>query len=184
MEQAGKYDIIHLAMHTVLNSRNPASSGMIFYGKDNDPSRYLQPYEIESSILNARMVVLSSCYTGAGTFYAGEGVLSLARRFIFAGSHSVVMSLWEVNDRSGTAIMKEFYKRIKSGHKKSDALREARISYLANADMLRSHPYFWSTLVIYGDDSPLYLSSYLRLILLFVPAALLGFIYLYFRKRR
>jgi CHAT domain-containing protein len=182
LTEAGKYDIIHLAMHTVLNSRNPVSSGMIFSSNDSS-GQYLQPYEIYSVIIKAKMVVLSSCYTGAGTLYAGEGVLSLARGFISSGSQSVVMSLWEINDRSGTEIMKEFYKRIKSGKSKSYALREARISYLKSADMLRAHPYFWSTLVIYGDDSAIYRPF--NLITAIAAGALILLIagFVYFRKR-
>ena len=178
--EAGKYDIIHLAMHTVLNSKDPLNSGMIFYGNTD---QYLQPYEIYSVMLKAKMVVLSSCYTGAGTLYTGEGVLSLARGFTFSGSQSVVMSLWEVNDKSGTEIVSDFYTRLKAGNSKSEALRRARINYLKGSDMQRSHPYFWSTLVVYGDDSPLYINNYIWLVVLFLPAALAGFILLYFRKR-
>jgi hypothetical protein len=93
------------------------------------------------------------------------------------------MSLWEINDRSGTDIIKEFYRYLKSGKSKSEALREARISYLKRADMLRAHPYFWSTLVIYGDDSPIYrpltykLTFAALLLVLVIPAII------YFRKR-
>ena len=99
------------------------------------------------------------------------------------------MSLWEINDRSGTDIMKNFYSNLKLGKSKSEALREARIRYLKGADMLRAHPYFWSTLVIYGDDSPIYKPLSLKLehgalIMVLVLALILlvaGLIY--FRKR-
>lgn len=181
---AGKYDIIHLAMHTVLNGKSPASTGMIFYSKSDPATSFLQPYEIYNNTLNAKMVVLSSCFTGVGTLYAGEGVLSIARGFIFSGSRSVVMSLWEVNDRSGTSIMKEFYSKLKAGKSKSEALREARLRYLETANMKQAHPYFWSTLVIYGDNSPLYFPSYLRLLIIFFPIGIAGFVLLYFWKRR
>jgi CHAT domain-containing protein len=183
LAEAGKFDIIHLAMHTVLNSRNPVNSGMIFYDSNTGDGKFLQPYEVYSVILKAKMVVLSSCYTGAGTLYAGEGVLSLARGFIFSGSHSVVMSLWEINDRSGTEIMKDFYRRIKSGKSKSEALREARINYLKGADMLRAHPYFWATLVVYGDDSAIYIPSYLWIAVLSVVLLIVSAVLFYFRKR-
>ena len=51
------------------------------------------------------MVVLSSCNTGTGFLYSGEGILSLARGFIYSGSQSVVMSMWEIEDKSGTEIV-------------------------------------------------------------------------------
>jgi CHAT domain-containing protein len=183
LAQAGKYDIIHLAMHTVINGKNPVNSGMIFSSADSANGIYLQPYEVYSVELHSKMVVLSSCFTGMGTLYAGEGVLSIARGFIFSGSHSVVMSLWEINDHSGTDIMKEFYRNLKSGKSKSEALREARISYLKKADMLRAHPYFWSTLVIYGDDSPIYRPLWLRLAVVAVLPVLMILAFIYFRKR-
>ncbi|MFN8239484.1 MAG: CHAT domain-containing protein [Bacteroidales bacterium] len=150
-------DIIHLAMHTILDASDPKGSMMMF-AKDTAglSDGRLYPFEINSLILKAKMVVLSSCYTGSGMLFSGEGVLSLARGFISAGSNSVVMALWEVNDRSGTDIVKSFYSYLGKGQTKSKALRKARLDYLENSEQLQSHPYFWATLVVYGDDAPLY----------------------------
>ncbi|HKK42385.1 MAG TPA: CHAT domain-containing tetratricopeptide repeat protein, partial [Bacteroidales bacterium] len=92
-EQAGKFDIIHLAMHTLINDRDPMNSKLIFsLGKDTLDDDYLNTYEVYSIPLKAKMVVLSSCNTGNGKLYTGEGILSLARGFIYSGSKSVVMS--------------------------------------------------------------------------------------------
>jgi CHAT domain-containing protein len=155
--EAGKYDIIHLAMHTVLNDQWPMYSKMLFYQqKDSVDDGNLNTFEIYGIPLRAKMVILSSCNTGSGQLHSGEGILSLARGFIYSGSQSVVMSMWEIDDRSGTEIVKGFYRNLKRGETKSNALRKARISYLRDADMLRSHPYFWSSLVIYGNNSKLY----------------------------
>jgi len=129
------------------------------------------------------MVVLRACNTGVGLSYSGEGILSLARGFIYSGSQSVIMSLWEIEDRSGTEIVKEFYRNLKNGDSKSNALTRARVRYMKNADQLRSHPYFWSSLVIYGNNSPVFLSR--RLILIFASvtlSAILAFI-VYRRSR-
>jgi len=156
---------------------------MIFAESDTvSASRYLRPYEIYSVQLKAKMVVLSSCYTGTGKLYAGEGVLSLARGFIFSGSRSVVMSLWEVDDKEGTEIIKLFYKYLKSGNNKSEALRKARLNYLGGADMLRAHPYYWSTLVNYGDDSPLYIGNFTKGILSLLVILMVVYVASYFKK--
>ena len=130
------------------------------------------------------MVVLSSCNTGTGLLFSGEGILSLARGFIFSGSQSVVMSMWEIEDKSGTEIVKMFYKNLKEGYSKSLALKKARIEFLKNADLLRSHPYFWSTLVIYGNNSPLYHSKKLIITLIAVFVILILFLGFYVRNRR
>jgi len=184
--EAGKFDIVHLSMHTIVDGASPANSGMIFYhaSLDSADDIYLKLYEVYGIPLKAKMVVLSSCFTGTGTFYAGEGVLSLARGFMVSGSESVVMSLWEVDDMAGAEIIKAYYKNLKSGLRKSRALKKARIDYLNKSDMRLSHPYYWSTLVIYGDDSPLYVSRYIKIAIILVFLSLvLAMIYRYFKKR-
>jgi len=95
--------------------------------------------------------------------YSGEGVLSLARGFIMSGSKSVIMSLWEVDDMSGTDIVRMFYKNLKSGLSKSHALKKAREAYLKKSDMRLSHPFYWAPLVIYGDNNPLYFNKFVAL---------------------
>ena len=159
-KESGEFDIIHLAMHTLLNEKDPMHSTLIFsHQNDSTEDGYLKTYEIYGIPLKAKMVVLSSCNTGTGLLYSGEGILSLARGFAYSGSQSVVMSMWEIEDKSGTDIVEMFYENLKDGYSKSSALKKARVDFLKNADQLRSHPYFWSTLVIYGDNAPLYYSA-------------------------
>lgn len=150
--------IIHLAMHTLINDKEPMLSKMVFtQNSDTIENGLLNTYEIYNLDLDdAKMLVLSSCNTGAGYLQSGEGVISLARGFMYAGSPSVVMSLWEVDDYSGSEIIKDFYSNLKKGYSKSEALKRARSGYLKSADQLRSHPYFWCSLVILGEDEPLY----------------------------
>ena len=184
--EAGNYDIIHLAMHTVLDDNDPMYSTLIFSPENSgDEDRFLRTFEIYGVPLKARMVVLSSCNTGTGRLYSGEGILSLARGFIYSGSESVVMSMWEIDDRTGTEIVKLYYDNLKKGYSKSVSLRKARIEFLKTADQLRAHPYFWSTLVIYGDNSPLFRKRWIipyviiSIVLIFSLLA-----YYYLRKRR
>ncbi|MGB8357164.1 MAG: CHAT domain-containing tetratricopeptide repeat protein [Bacteroidales bacterium] len=176
--QARNYKIIHLAMHTLVNDSHPAFSKMIFSrpsgggGEDG----MLNTYEVYNVPINAMMVVLSSCNTGTGMLATGEGILSLARGFLFAGSRSVVMSMWAVEDYSASEVIKSFYKNMRSGETKSSALRSARLKFLRSADQTRSHPYYWATLVIYGDDTPLWFNRvklYTALLLLLMVSAVL-----------
>ena len=184
-KESGKYDIIHLAMHTLLNDKNPMNSTLIFsQGKDSIEDNYLKTYEIYGIPLKAKMVVLSSCNTGTGLLYSGEGILSLARGFIYSGSQSVVMSMWEIEDKSGTDIVELFYKNLKKGYPKSVALKNARTEFLENADQLRSHPYFWATLVVYGNNAPLYHPYRIRIIVVSLIIVLLLLPGFYFWKRK
>ena len=181
-KEAHFYKIIHLAMHTLVNDENPAYSKMIFSAASggNDDG-LLNTYEVYSVPVNAMMVVLSSCNTGVGKLVSGEGILSLARGFLYAGSRSVVMSMWSVEDRSASEVIRSFYKNMRSGQNKSSALRNARLKFLRSADQGRSHPYYWSALVIYGDDTPLWFNRFKLytslLLFLAAVAALVAIVY-------
>ena len=182
--ESGKYDIIHLAMHTLLNDKDPMLSTLIFSKlMDSSQDGYLKMYEIYGIPLKAKMVVLSSCNTGTGLLFSGEGILSLARGFIFSGSQSVVMSMWEIEDKSGTEIVELFYKNLLKGYTKSVALKKARTAFLEKADKLRSHPYFWSAMVVYGNNTSIY-QSYKLKIAIGIAVVLLLSLGFYFWWRR
>jgi CHAT domain-containing protein len=156
---AGEYDILHLAMHTLINDSVPLYSRLAFFPGDDDDLHddgWLNTSDIYNLNLKARMAVLSACNTGSGILRRGEGVMSLARGFFYAGCPSVVMTLWEVEDRSGTAIMKEFYRNLKSGKSKDIALRNAKLKHIQNADPLMSHPHFWLGYITIGQTEPLF----------------------------
>jgi hypothetical protein len=70
------------------------------------------------------------------------------------------------------------------GYTKSVALKKARISFLKNADNLRSHPYFWSSLVVYGNNSPLYRRSILKIPVISIFLVLILSAGYYFWKRK
>ena len=126
--EQGKTNIIHLAMHTALNDKIPMHSKMIFYpDKDSIEDGYLNTYEVYGIPLKAKMVVLSSCNTGLGELHSGEGILSLARGFIYSGSQSVLLSLWEVEDRSGAEIVRNFYRELKKGETKSECPQKSEV---------------------------------------------------------
>jgi CHAT domain-containing protein/tetratricopeptide (TPR) repeat protein len=183
--EAGNYDIIHLAMHTVLDDNNPMYSTLIFSPDTSGAEdRFLRTYEIYGIPLKAKMVVLSSCNTGSGKLYSGEGILSLARGFIYSGSESVVMSMWEIEDRAGTEIVKLYYNYLRKGYSKSKSLKKARFEFLKSADQLRAHPYFWSALVVYGDNSALFKSRWIKVTIVLIILIIAAIFYYHLRKRR
>jgi hypothetical protein len=89
----------------------------------------------------------------------GEGVISIARGFFYAGCPSVVMTLWEVEDRSGAEIMSEFYRLLNAGKKKPEALRLAKLKHIKDSDPVTAHPHVWLGYVSIGDAEPLYTSN-------------------------
>ena len=82
--------------------------------------------------------------------------MSLARAFMYAGSKSLIMSLWPTSDQASQRIMKFFYEELASGKSKEDALRQAKIRYLNQADELSADPFLWSSFVLVGDERPLH----------------------------
>ncbi len=97
------------------------------------------------------MVVLSACETGIGEYQRGEGILSLARGFLFAGAGSIVTTLWSIDDRASSQIVEAFYTNLKAGQKKDEALRNAKLAYLAKyRGSNRAHPLFWAAFVPVG----------------------------------
>lgn len=112
--------------------------------------------------------------------------MSLARAFAYAGVPSMLMSLWAVPDDATTALMIEFYRELKKKQRKDEALRNSKLTYLANTkDPLFSHPYFWGGFVLIGDAQALSLPSSNKTILWWLaPVIFVGSIsYFIFRKR-
>jgi CHAT domain-containing protein len=101
--------------------------------------------------LRSGLAVLSACNTGNGSLQRGEGVMSLARAFAFAGCPSTVVSLWSIPDESTSKVMLAFYKNLKNGDKKDIALQKAKLEYLNSASPQYSIPNYWGATVIIGD---------------------------------
>ncbi len=178
---AGHYQIIHLAMHTLINDSLPLYSRLAFSPEWPDSLHndgWLNTADVYNLNLDARMTVLSACSTGSGVFRTGEGIISLARGFIYAGCPSVVMSLWDVEDHSASEIMKEFYRNLLFGKTKDAALQTAKLNYLQKANPVTAHPHLWLGYISIGDPEPLFsgiknfLLVLMSLIMIYLVAAM------------
>ncbi|MEN6452750.1 MAG: CHAT domain-containing protein [Prolixibacteraceae bacterium] len=185
-EMAGDYDILHLAMHTILNDSLPMYSGLAFSkpltGSAEDG--WLNTSEIYTMNLKARMAVLSACNTGTGRLQKGEGVMSLARGFLYAGCPSIIMSLWEVDDESGSLIMRDFYRLIAHGKNKDEALQLAKLLHIEHADPLKAHPHYWLGFVAVGNADALYTGRDVYFVVILFAVILLFIIDQLYRKKR
>lgn len=145
------YDLIHLGVHGVGDQEVADNSRLIFKG-DSTADSILYAYEIYNLNLDAGLVVLSACETGIGRNQTGEGVLSIARGFVYAGCPSVVMSLWEVPDIFTSSIITGFYEHLKAGKSVSTSLRNSKLQFLQESDMFTAHPAHWAAFVVNGQD--------------------------------
>jgi len=147
---ADQYRVIHLATHGYFNRLNPLLSGIELEPDRKEDGR-LEVHEILGLELNASLVTLSACDTGLASGYftevpAGDDFVGLTRAFLFAGSASVLASLWEVDDLSTLRLMRSFYRHLeKSG--KATALAEAQRALRTGR---YRHPYFWAPFVLVG----------------------------------
>ncbi|NTV83405.1 MAG: CHAT domain-containing protein, partial [Bacteroidales bacterium] len=151
---APSYDILHFATHTRIDNENPLSSVLSFYPYDGSgEDGMLHTYEIYNLDLKGELAVLSACSTGNGKLEKGEGVISLARAFTYAGMPSVMMTLWDVEDISTGNILPFFYRLLREGYDKDIALRQAKLKYLERTKPeIETHPAFWSGFVLYGNN--------------------------------
>jgi len=147
------YHVLHIATHSLLDSRQPELSGIAFSMVDptgTPRDGFLRLHEIYDLDLGAGLVVLSACETGAGKEVRGEGLMGITRGFLAAGVPQLVVSLWKVGDRSTAELMKRFYfQLLEKGHPPAEALRQAQLSMLAEPAW--SQPRQWAGFIFLGD---------------------------------
>jgi len=182
------YAVVHLAMHGLLDEDAADLSALAFAEtQDSTEDNFLTAYEIAQMQCKAQLVVLSACETAAGETQTGEGVLSLARYFMYGGAPAVVATRWQINDQTTSFIMQNFYKYLYEGLTIKQALQKSQLDYLTQAKGDGAHPYYWSAFTNIGHtDKTVYLANqnwYYKYILASIAVlALLILSYWYKRK--
>jgi CHAT domain-containing protein len=172
-QEAEDYRIIHLGTHTEINTNSPMLSRLILTRSEKEDG-YLHAYEIYNLPLRAELAVLTACETGVGKESSSEGVLSMAHGFAYAGCPSLVMSLWEIDEKTSAQIIETFYQNLAEGMAKNEALRKAKLSYLNASEGELNNPYYWSGLVLFGNVEPIESShDFLWIVLSLIGIAIL-----------
>jgi CHAT domain-containing protein len=182
---ANEGHILHLATHAFLDDEDPLQSKLVFSDDNVVEDGFLNVYEIYNMDLRARMVVLSACNTGTGTLKRGEGIMSLARAFIYAGVPDIVMTLWTVSDRQSYRLMLAFYRLLIAGRSTEDALRKAKLELLDEASPSYQHPQYWAGYILVGNPDRFFMSrfsKFLVLLVLFTIVGLMGYLIILRRK--
>ncbi|MEK7340788.1 MAG: CHAT domain-containing protein, partial [Candidatus Binatota bacterium] len=102
--------------------------------------------ELYSLSLDADLVTLSACETGLGKISNGDDVVGLTRGFLYAGSRSIIASLWKVDDLSTSQLMTQFYSTLQQSNKR-EALRQAQLEI----QKTYPHPFFWAAFQLTGN---------------------------------
>jgi tetratricopeptide (TPR) repeat protein len=151
--ELGEYRIVHFATHGMLNTIHPELSGIVLSlvdeeGKPQDG--FLRLQDIYNLKLSAELVTLSACQTGLGKEVKGEGLIGLTRGFMYAGTPRIVASLWKVDDRATSELMKRFYQgMLKNGLPAGAALRAAQLEL--SGQKRWASPYFWAGFALHGE---------------------------------
>ncbi len=139
-EKGPRSRFIHIATHGYFRKDNPMFSGIRLGGS------HLNLYDLYFLKLPAELITLSGCATGLSVVAAGDELLGLVRGLLYAGAQSLLLTLWDVQDKSTAEFMKSFYGRFREHSDK-------RIALQASMQELRErypHPYYWAPFILVG----------------------------------
>jgi CHAT domain-containing protein len=176
--QSANYNYVHVATHGVFNKNQPIHSYLLMT-KDEQDDGQLTVDEIFGLQMNSKMVTLSACETALGDLGEADELIGLSRAFIYAGSPSVMVSLWKVDDATTSWLMTRFHQYWKAGHTSAEALTfaqrdlinrnfkssqsrglpevewnpEIQKSVQSKSAVTARNPYFWAPFVLIGNGS-------------------------------
>ncbi|MFN3997527.1 CHAT domain-containing protein [Algoriphagus sp.] len=186
-EKAAKNKIIHIGTHAESNNISPVFSKLIF-AKNGDlleEDNALYAYQIYNTNMQSNLTLLTACETGKPVYQPGEGMVSLSHAFQYAGSESLLTSLWKVDEKSSMEITGYFLEFLSEGMAKDKALKEAKLKYLSTAKGRTLSPQYWAGLVLIGDTEPIPdLGRNLNWIYLILGLFLLLIFIVLFKKKR
>lgn len=137
-----KGQVIHFATHGFYDASSPLSSGLV------TADRPITVADLLQERLSAYSIFLSACETALGKETGADELVGLQQSFAFAGTPSVIATLWQISDEAAAELVENFYRELKSSPKGA-ALRKAQLALLESQRF--SHPYYWSAFVLSGD---------------------------------
>ena len=181
---AGNQRILHIGTHAQVNNVSPGFSRLIFakdlHNQEMNPGNHLYANTIYQLNLRSQLTVLTACETGKPFYRPGEGMISLAHAFHYAGSESMLTSLWQIDEYASAIIVSAFYNHLAAGMSRAEALREAKLGYLATARGRTLAPVYWAGVILMGDPGPMviqppFFSRYRGVIAILFLVLLAGF---------
>jgi CHAT domain-containing protein len=133
--------LIHIASHGSFRSDNPLFSAIRL------ADSYLSVYDLYNTRLPADLLTLSGCATGLNVIAGGDELLGLVRGLLCAGARSLLLTLWDIDDRGTAEFMRHFYTRLRGGEGKAQALKHAMWEMRERYP----HPAYWAPFVLVGN---------------------------------
>lgn len=184
-DNADKHKIIHIATHAEYNNALPEESGLFFAKENNTNSdNFITLNDVYQCSMNADLMILTACESGKPGFQDGEGLVSLAHAFNYAGSRNILTALWKIDEQSSAAIAGQFINFLEQGLETDEALRQAKLSYLQKNDGRILAPAYWSGLVLMGKPLSIKLDKPVNYLPWIIGGmVVMGIVLLYGRKR-
>lgn len=146
---APRYYSIDAAGFAFSSDHHPVYSGLTF-ANHIEGENFFPTHEIMQNLYPNDLITLSN-HSNLGKKIHGQGIKSLLNSLRLAKSQNITLSLWQVAGSSNQQLLSEFYKNLYSGFGKAQSLRDAKLTYLSDADN-DPHPYYWASMVLYGDN--------------------------------
>lgn len=140
----GRFRFVHFATHGEFSIEAPLFSHLKLMPEGDR----LEVREIFNLDLPASLITLSACETGLSKLTSGDELIGLSNAFIYAGASSLIVSLWKVDDKSTSELMRSFYENL-GKTTKDEALRRAQLYMIK--DKVYNIPYFWATFILVGN---------------------------------
>lgn len=153
-QHAGGHRILHIGTHAESNNLSPEFSRLIFTKANAAEQNSVYLHELYGCDLRSELAVLTACESGKPGYQDGEGMISLAHAFNYAGSQSMITGLWKIDESASILLIDAFYGNLLKGMDKDEALRQAKLQYLRTAKGRMLSPQYWAGLVLMGDPSP------------------------------
>lgn len=183
--------IIHFGGHALAGNANLSNNRLVFQA-DPPQERYLYLPEIYNlDLQGTALVVLSGCNTGVGEIKSGEGVISVARAFQYAGTQNLLLALNVIPDAQTKQLLHSFYTHLDEDFSIDESLQLAKLKYLESKDddPLQAHPLFWASIITFGSNGTIanealfYESSFFPVIVVLITLVITGFIVWLFREK-
>ncbi|HRC84059.1 MAG TPA: CHAT domain-containing protein [Thermoanaerobaculia bacterium] len=139
---------LHFAVHGDIEGRSKDQLALVLAPTSPQDDGRLRMQDVLGLSLRCDLVVLSACGSGLGEQLRGEGVIGFSRAFMQAGTPSLLMSLWNVDDVRTAQLMERFYGRLLAGASKAEALRQAKLDLLDQPGS--ADPFYWAPFILFG----------------------------------
>ena len=147
LRSMGNCSVLHIYSHAGVHSTQP-----VLFLHDNPV--YMDDINLAKQN-RLQLIFLAGCETAVAGIGNGIENYSLADKFVYAGVPSTIATLWQGENKAVYTISETFYRLLKLGVPRNQALQQAKIEFVKKRIKANQLPYFWASVILFGDTTPL-----------------------------